>query len=1156
MRKIDDKWVLSPRDLIAELECDHRLNLEWSSITRLIDKPKEENDAALQLVIDNGILHEKQLVEKHSALGSLTTIEDPGLEIEKIKLALQETIAAVRKGIDVIHQAVLFTGEFLGYADFLVLVKDENGKPLQDDQNRFVYEPVDAKSARIAKRAAVLQVASYARAMVTIGMAMPPKVHLWLAGDNEWSAATADLIDLAAEFENRARSRINNFRDINQPSWAAPREACVRCRWKEHCASGRVKDRDLSLIYGMRSTTRQALIDGGIKTIDDMSNASEEQRELLKKNISKETFLKLRDQAKLQIKGENLETPIFELKDADALRVIPASSEGDIWFDMEGDPYSDGGNGLEYMFGYVINDGGRLIFQTFEANTKAEEKKAFSDFVAFVLDRRKKYPDLHIYHYAAYEPSTILRLSQKYGIYEKEIDDLKRQGVFVDLLSVVRKALRFSTDSLSIKAIEQVFFPNRRSDEVGTAMESVIQFNIAALALQSGEKELFNQKLKNIRDYNEVDCRSLQSLDMWLRERAKENEIELLPVFAKETEEEEVIQEEIELLDGVSDDRVKRSMEHQGSALLASAVSYHRREDKPIWWNIFDKAEKDIDELEAFDDVILFDELSTSDWSQVPPQRTMHRYTEISTKTSGDLRHIFDKGDRPHLLYEISHEKMLQLAGSTRSLHAAAIEKVDENSLVIDETRKSSIPSWDALPIAILPEGPVDATKIREVIRTELAQRVITNKKSGAERFPNEAWADILLRKQPRQKSNQIPNTGNSVVDITNALIDSDNSYVAVQGPPGTGKTYVGARVIANLIKNYGWRVGVVAQSHAVVEHLLNSIQRHDSSIPIAKSCKQTTDRPSYHQDKVAPWATSQTHGYVIGGTAWTFASQEIRSLNLDLVVVDEAGQFSLANTIASISCARTALLLGDPQQLPQVSQGSHPEPVNESALQHLLGEFKTMPTDMGYFLETTFRLHPVLAKKVSRLQYEDRLHSDPRCEKRNLEGIDPGLQVITLDHEGNTTSSIEEVHAIVEKIRTILGKKWIDTDSNGKPLPAREITQEDILIVTAYNAQVKNLKSLMIKSGWNQIAVGTFDKFQGREAPVVFVSMVTSTAEDLPRGIEFLLSPNRLNVAVSRAQWVCYLYRSENLSVMEPTSPEGMVMLGKFITLCAERNK
>ena len=1151
MRKIDGTWIISPRDLIAELECSHRLNLEWSAITGLIEKPEEENDATLQMIIDNGRAHEQRLVDRYKTLGSFISISEPGPDLSKVKISLEETLKAIKDGVDVIHQATLFTGDFLGYADFLILVKDENDSPVRDDAGKFIYEPVDAKSARIAKRAAVLQVASYARAMVRLGMAMPPKVHLWLAGDNEWSANTSDLIDLAEEFEERARNRVNSYKEINNPKWAAPREACSRCRWKEHCATGRQEDRDISLIYGIRSTTRQALIDGGIKTIDQMSVATDDQYKALKKNVSKKTFEKLREQAKIQIKGEGAKTPIFELKDASALSAIPASSKGDVWFDMEGDPFSDSGAGLEYMFGFLTEEKSKLKFKTFESPTKAEEVKAFSDFIAFILEQRLKYPDMHIYHYASYEPATILRLSQSYGVYENEVDDLKRQGVFVDLLSVVRKSLRFSTDSLSIKSIEQVFYPGHRDEDLKDAMESVIAFNVATLARINGDEKLFKEKLQQIRDYNEVDCRSLHSLDSWLRQRAADNGIELLAMVAKEVEEIEQVVEEVELLKDVLPNREDRDSNQQGAALLASAVSYHRREDKPTWWNIFDKAEKELDELEAYDDVLLFDEISTSNWGKGPNQKTMHRYIEVTSNSSGDLRHMYEKGDRPHLLYEIIHEKMLQIAGFERSISSIVIDRVEESKLVIDETCSPKIPSWDELPIALLPEGPIKAEKIADVIKNELARGVISARDAGHSPFPNQAWADLLLRRAPRQRSKKLAKSGDGIEDITNSLIDSDNSYVAVQGPPGTGKTYVGARVIAKLIKEQGWKIGVVAQSHAVIENLLNAIYKYDPSIPIAKDCKKALNPPSYHREDVASWASYQQAGYVIGGTAWGFANPSIRSLGLDLVVVDEAGQFALANTVAAVSCARCALLLGDPQQLPQVSQGSHPEPVNESSLHHLLQGSKTMPTDMGYFLETTYRLHPLLAKPVSRLQYEDRLHSDQRCSKRSLEKTPPGLHIVRIEHFDNTTRSDEEAIEIISRVKELLGKSWIDTGKDGEPMDPRPLTEADILVVTAYNAQVKNIKSKLTSAGLTKIKVGTFDKFQGQEAPIVFVSMATSTAEDLPRGIEFLLSPNRLNVAVSRAQWACFLIRSNNLSFMEPASVNGMVMLGKFVTLC-----
>jgi uncharacterized protein len=153
--------------------------------------------------------------------------------------------------------------------------------------------------------------------------------------------------------------------------------------------------------------------------------------------------------------------------------------------------------------------------------------------------------------------------------------------------------------------------------------------------------------------------------------------------------------------------------------------------------------------------------------------------------------------------------------------------------------------------------------------------------------------------------------------------------------------------------------------------------------------------------------------------------------------------------------------------------------------------------------------------------------------------------------HAGNTTRSIEEVTAIVERIKNLIGLLWIDTDAAGTPMKERPIGQKDILVIAAYNNQVRLIKQNLSKEGLSDIKVGTIDKFQGQEAAVVLISMATSSSEDLPRGIEFLLSPNRLNVAISRAQWACFLVRSPELSVMEPSSADGMVMLGKFITLC-----
>ncbi len=1156
MRKLDGKWVLSPRDLIAELECDHRLNLEWAAITGEIDKPEEENDAGLQLIIDNGRAHESRLVDKYKQTSNLIQIPEPGSNFENIKDAHQKTLEAVNQGVDVIHQAVLYTGDFLGYSDFLILVKDESGKPTKDSQGRFIYEPVDAKSARVAKRAAVLQVSSYASAMVRMGMAMPPKVRLWLAGDAEWEAATADLIDLAEEFESRARQRIKTFNSLNNPSWAAPREACIRCRWKQHCETGRTQDRDISLIYGMRSTTRTTLVEGGIKTIEEMSNATDEQRKALKKTVSKDTFEKLKEQARIQIQGESQPDPIYEFKDVSVLRLIPASSEGDIWFDMEGDPYSENGEGLEYMFGALFKEGGKLTFKTFDAENRAQEKKAFSDFISLVLKQRAVHPSMHVYHYAHYESDRMRKLAQRHGVFEKEVDELLTKGVLIDLYAITKKALRFSTDSVSIKAIEKVFYPGHRDNEVNNAMDSVIQFNNAYLELVNGNRPAFEKIVEDIRQYNEVDCRSLHELDKWLRQRADEQGIILEERSISDQDEEEQddsTPEEEALLAGLPDDKSKRTHDEEGRALLAASISYHRREVKPEWWGIFDSATKELEELERDESVILIESATSTEWDKTGRQKSERREITITAQAGEDLRFFFDSKSKPHLLYEFLHEKRMEIAGHNRSLIATEVAKVEENQVVIVEKCSDKDLVWMETPIALLPGKPISGKAISDVIRNELATQVISNLQNNQPLFPQSAWADILLRRSPRQKNNNLPRVGEHYEEITQALIDSDNSYVAVQGPPGTGKTYVGARVIEYLVREKGWKVGVVAQSHEVVENLMNAVIKINPNIPAAKECKEGPNQPSYHKtkDQLNTFLLDSPYGYLIGGTAWTYARNNLRNLDLDLMVVEEAGQFALANTIAAVSAAKRALLLGDPQQLPQVSKATHVEPVNNSVLEHLLGNHKTIPENMGYFLEKTYRMHPLITKPVSRLQYEDRLVSDERCSKRSLDRVQPGLHIIKIDHSGNSIRSTEEGEEIVKRIKGLLGKPWIDTDKDGNPTQPRPLEESDILVVTAYNAQVKYLKFLMHKNNWHNIRVGTFDKFQGQEAPIVFVSMTASDSEEVPRGMEFLLSPNRLNVAVSRAQWACYLIRSGKLSHMQPNTPDGMVMLGKFVTLC-----
>ena len=446
------------------------------------------------------------------------------------------------------------------------------------------------------------------------------------------------------------------------------------------------------------------------------------------------------------------------------------------------------------------------------------------------------------------------------------------------------------------------------------------------------------------------------------------------------------------------------------------------------------------------------------------------------------------------------------------------------------------------VPFALTPGPPINTKPLQDSI-ADTASLVA----AGLPNLPADAVTDMLLRRDPRTVGGDgLPRSGSIADDIAAALLGLDSSYLAVHGPPGTGKTFTSAQVIARLVTDHSWRVGVVAQSHAVVENLLGCVIEAGVD-PDQVGKKKSPDAPWRNVDeKDYPGFIAQAAGCVIGGTAWDFANAgRVPRGSLDLLVVEEAGQYSLASTIAVAPSARNLMLLGDPQQLPQVSQGTHPEPVNESALGWLVEGHHTLPEARGYFLDYSYRMHPAVCEPVSRLSYDGRLRSyEDVSAARRLDGVAPGLRVLTVPHDGNSTDSPEEADAIVTEIRGLIGTAWTDEDGT---IP---LAQEHVLVVTPYNAQVVTLRHKLDAAGLTDVQVGTVDKFQGRQAPVVFVSMTASSIDDVPRGISFLLNRNRLNVAVSRAKYLSVIVRSETLTEYLPATPDGLVELGAFLSL------
>ena len=1147
---LSGNWVLSAQDLISEYECEHKVALDAAVTLGNLNISQVENPE-LKLLQEFGLKFEKQRLEALESTHQVKRLEVPKRNVTDYQVAWEATKQAMADEYEAIYQGTLFTGDFIGFVDFLVARKTSTGEFERDQENRVIYEPVDTKSARSAKKTAVIQVAAYAEALTRLGQPEPFEVHLWLAGDNNWSGQAPDLINVAREYRQRVQQRLPQLGSIPDPTWAPPCSACTHCRWADNCDQGRREARDLSLIQEIRATTRLKLVDAKITTIDQMAQATIDQRP---KAVSKETFARLQAQAAIQIRGEQANKVIFDITAVSSVNSMPPRSAGDLWFDMEGDPYANHGDGLEYMFGFGYLQNGEFDFDTKDATDTASERTAFEDFVDFVMNRWTKHPDMHVYHYANYERNALLKLAQKFGSRESDVDLLLRNGVLVDLYKIVRSGFRFSTERLSIKYIEEVYDMTHSGEEVATAMDSVIRFEEVMALREAGQLNEANEIYQVIRSYNELDCKSTLGLDTWIRAQmtqapqsrpTKETSDEQEDEEGSEKEQHPSVVIIEKLTEGISPDPVARNNTEQSRMQLAATLGYHIREQRPAWWTLFDLIKSDRDDLEQATSVLLIEQIDATEWATGPrggkPTRTL-TITNSETAPSD----VFDKATGLFLLYETPEPGINQPADSTRGYAEAASTHIDRDQMTIKESCGRDGVTWQSLPFAVLPGAPIDTSAIAQTLLAAATQ-VVETRFGNEWVFPNTAWADLLLARAPRRDS-PLPRTGDNISDITEALRTSNSSYVAVQGPPGTGKTYVGSHVVAQLAKE-GWKIGVIAQSHSVVNNFLAAVAV-DTPVPIAKKPQSgAKDTHPWDQKDVPKWTGSQAGGYVVGGTVWNFCSAKFQQLEFDLLVIDEAGQFALPNAIAAAFNVKNVLLLGDPQQLPQVSQGTHPEKVEESVLAHITGNAATMPADRGYFLDQTYRMHPALTEPVSKLQYEGKLQASPITAQRHLDGITPGLTAVPVDHQGNTTSSEEEAHKVVEIAKDLIGRAWTGA-RGGETQPSRPLEQKDVIVVAAFNAQVRLIRRYLDDAGLNSIKVGTVDKFQGREEVAVIVSMATSTTEDLPRGIDFLLSPNRLNVAISRAQWCCYLVHSTALRGATPTSITGLQQLGGFLGL------
>ena len=1077
MRWYDNQIRLSASDLMRLTACPHaaRLDLAYLRGGNLV--PVDDSEEAIFLQ-QHGDRHEiAHLLRLGAEARKVVRIKTDGVPFEEAVRATQD---ALKAGPDIVFQGALAGGMWGGFADFLERV------PVPSELGTFSYEVADTKLKRKPAPGHVFQLVLYSDLLSQVQGRAPERAHIQLGTGERTSFRLSEYSDYA----RLARDRLEDFVQTPPQTRPVPCSHCDLCRWRVRCAGEWQETDSLYLTAGVTRSQVAKLEAAGIETMRMLA-----QHEGSVPRLADATAEKLRIQGRLQHARKTGE-PTFALRPhvpGKGFDLMPRPASGDLFYDIEGDPfYSEAGSeGLEYLHG--VWDGEE--FAALWSHDLVEEKETLASLFDLFEERLRRHPNAHIYHYAAYEITALRRLATRHGIGEARLDQWLRERRFVDLYAVVRGGIFASEPSYSLKDME-AFYDMPRTGEVTTAGASIIAYEKWR---DTGDAGI----LAEIEDYNRMDCVSTERMRDWLLEIRPERP--WLEIGEGETERSlEQQSENEELLDLLS----ASGLPEERRRVLYDLGVFHWRESKPQAWSVFDSAAKDFEDL--CDDMECLAGLVATG-VQYPVKRSIgreYRYPPQETKLRKGSSALVAKDDG------FASVEITQLNRSQREI-----------CLKMGPRSGTELPDrLDLLPNFALNPRPIPGA-IQKVIADQCGPR------------SNRAAQDLLSRNPPRfDGPSRLPldedtETLDGLVEAVRAM---NRSVLPVQGPPGTGKTYVTVQAILALVQE-GKRVAVSSNSHAAIRNALMGCVhalRTDSTtltvddVHIAHKIPRGSDLPDEVLGAISCVTDNDDAAIhsadVVGGTAWLFSRDELEGA-FDYLFVDEAGQVSLANLVAMSNAADNLVLIGDPRQLPQVLQGAHPHPANLSCLDWILGEGQNVEPGRGIFLPETWRMHPDLCTYISSQFYEDRLESHPSTALQSVEARKLprcGAWRVPVAHEGRAQICPEEVGAVRNTIERLLAGTW--TDRNGS---SRPICENDIIVVAPYNAQVNALSDAL-----PTIRVGTVDKFQGQEAPVALVSMTASSSEETSRGLDFLLSRERLNVAVSRGKGLSLVFASPRL--------------------------
>ena len=939
-----------------------------------------------------------------------------------------------------------------------------------------------------------------------------------------------------AEFSAYFRSAKQRFVDAcvtGITAYPLPVAHCAVCIWRSRVRQRRIDDDHLTLVAGLRTDQAEALADGaGITTVGQLAAFDGD----AVAGIGRQAFGRLRAQARLQVVAREHPDlpPPYELLEGGepgtGLTALPEPSPGDLFFDIEGDPFV-GDAGLEYLLGVGwVEPDGEFGFRSFWAHTADEEKAAFEQFMDFVAVSRG--PPTRISTSTTTRPTSKRRSAGSWGATGPA--SARSTTCSARVCSSISTGWCDSRcgwappPTRSRSSRPSTWRPGpRRSPTPAPRSTSTSGGSRQATTGSSRTSRSTTASTASRRCCCAPGSRSGASSTRARsahRRRAPQG-----PTRGPETR---------------PPARTRRprcsagcsgttpgpppasTVDLRGRHLLADLLDWYRREAKPEWWEYFRRVwDCDVDDL--FEDTEAIAGLTYDGEARREKRSTIHRY-----RFDPDQEYKLAVGDT--VLDPATVRRREETGEQIPGPGTLVSIDPDRGVLELKRSTNSSAPH----PADLIPRGPLPTDHQRAALRRVAASVIDHGLDADG---PYRAVRDLLLRRPPR--TTNPPTHGDPLVregvDGADAVVrlglELDDGCLAVQGPPGSGKTRAAARLAVALI-DAGKTVGITANSHAVITNLLDAVGREadEAGVRFHASQKSDGEHRSAH-----PSVTQQTGNDamasdlangadVLAGTAWMFAREEFDQ-TLDYLIVDEAGQFSLANVVAVGTAARNVVLLGDPMQLAQPSKGTHPDGAGVSALAHVLGDAETLPDDLGVFLDHTQRLHPEICAFISEAFYEGRLHSAEDLVRQRIDGsgtsAGSGLRWRPVEHADCRVSSSEEVDEVSSCYQQLLGR--IFTERSGA---VREIGPEDILVVAPYNAQVRLLRQALPADA----QIGTVDKFQGRQASVVICSMTTSSIEEIPRGMEFLLSRNRLNVAVSRAQALAILVGSPKLLTID----------------------